>query len=69
MNQTLMDTVPPVFVDIILDPYILNVLPRSLVPTVGYIVVVAVLSWFLARSVSTWIGKFARAPDRAKKDQ
>jgi hypothetical protein len=68
-NQTLMHNVPPVFVDIILDPYIFNVLPRSLVPTVGYIVVVAILSWFLARSVATWIGQLARAPDQSKKDQ
>lgn len=54
-NQTLMAEVPPVLVDIILDPYIFNVLPRSLVPTVGYIVIIAVFSWFLASRISTWI--------------
>lgn len=44
-----MQTVPPVLVDIILDPYVLNVLPRSLVPTAAYILVVAVASWFLSK--------------------
>jgi hypothetical protein len=69
-NQTLMNEVPPVLVDIILDPYIFNVLPRSLVPTVGYVVLVAVLSWFLARSISTWIRDLAISPkSQTKKEQ
>lgn len=67
-NQTLMTKVPPVYVDIILDPFVFNVLPRSLVPTVGYIVVVALFSWFLARYVSAWIRQLALAPDHMKKD-
>lgn len=54
-NATLMSNVPPVYVDIILDPFIFNVLPRSLVPTVGYIVVVAIASFFAARFVVVWI--------------
>ncbi|KAK3387180.1 hypothetical protein B0H63DRAFT_151891 [Podospora didyma] len=53
-NATLMQSVPPVDVDIILDAFVLNVLPRSLVPTVGYIVVVAVLSFFVARQIVAW---------------
>lgn len=48
MNKTLMENVPPVHVDLILDPYVLNVLPQSLVPTAGYIAIIAVLAWFLA---------------------
>lgn len=48
LNKTLMDSVPPVHVDLVLDPYLLNVFPQSLVPTAGYIAVVAVLSWFLS---------------------
>ncbi|KAI0011658.1 hypothetical protein F4779DRAFT_571577 [Xylariaceae sp. FL0662B] len=67
MNKTLMVDVPPVFVDIILDPFVLNVLPRSLVPTVGYIIVVAITSWFLARQISTWIRQVAVNPDPEKK--
>lgn len=67
-NQTLMNEVPPVFVDIILDPFILNVLPRSLVPTVCYVVIVAIFSWFLAQHTSQWIRGLALAPDQIKKD-
>jgi len=54
LNKTLMETVPPVLVDIILDPYLLNVFPQSLVPTAGYICIVAILAWFL----SGWVYKF-----------
>jgi hypothetical protein len=55
MNRTLMENVSPVFVDVILDPYILNVLPRSLVPTVGYIIILAIGSWFLSKYVNRWV--------------
>lgn len=47
-NATLMAHPEPVLVDIILDPFLGNVLPRTLVPTVVYIVAVAVASWVLA---------------------
>lgn len=39
---------PPVAVDVILDPFVLNVLPRTLVPTAAYAVLVAGLSWLLS---------------------
>jgi hypothetical protein len=52
MNQTLMEQVPPVFVDIILDPYVLNIFPRSLIPTASYIIVLAVGAWFLSKYIS-----------------
>ena len=48
LNQSLMEQVPPVFVDVILDEYIFNIFPRSLVPTAGYIVTLAIGSWFLS---------------------
>lgn len=48
LNKDLMDKVPPVHVDLILDPYLFNVFPQSLVPTAIYIVVVAVFAWFLS---------------------
>ncbi|KAI1083962.1 hypothetical protein F5B20DRAFT_360231 [Whalleya microplaca] len=67
MNKSLMVDVPPVYVDIILDPFVLNVLPRSLVPTVGYIIVVAITSWFLARQISTWVRQVAVEQDSEKK--
>ncbi|CAK7266115.1 hypothetical protein SEPCBS57363_001932 [Sporothrix epigloea] len=44
-------SVPPVVVDVILDPYVLNVLPRSLVPVVAAILAVAAASAWLARRV------------------
>ncbi|KAK8039467.1 hypothetical protein PG993_007878 [Apiospora rasikravindrae] len=68
-NKTLMNEVPPVYVDIILDPYVFNLLPRSLLPTIGYIVAVAILSWFMARRVSSWIQSIAAKPDQDKKEQ
>ncbi|OLN92226.1 hypothetical protein CCHL11_01622 [Colletotrichum chlorophyti] len=65
-NATLMSHVEPVSVDLILDPYLLNALPRSLLPTIGYFVVVALCAWFLSRRILVWIqpvlaaeGKFA----------
>lgn len=57
MNQTLMENVPPVLIDIILDPYIFNLLPQSLVPTIAYIILLAVGSWYISQYVMTWICK------------
>ena len=48
LNKTLMENVPPVHVDLIFDPYLFNVFPLSLVPTAGYIIVIAVFSFFLS---------------------
>lgn len=46
-----MRTVPPVHADIILDPYLFNVLPESLIQTAGYLVVVAVVGWYISSYV------------------
>ncbi|EEA22922.1 hypothetical protein TMatcc_001785 [Talaromyces marneffei ATCC 18224] len=46
-NTTLMQNVPPVMADIILDPFLWNVFPRSLVPTAVYTVVIAVVAYFV----------------------
>lgn len=67
--MTLMNEVPPVYVDVILDPYVFNLLPRSLLPTIGYIIVVAILSWSMARRISSWIQSIAAEPSRDKKEQ
>ncbi|KFZ09521.1 hypothetical protein V502_08687 [Pseudogymnoascus sp. VKM F-4520 (FW-2644)] len=64
----LMANPSPVFVDIILDPFILNVFPRSLVPTAGYITVVAIGSFFLARFMSRYLARVAKT-DIHKKDK
>ncbi|EFR01340.1 hypothetical protein MGYG_04347 [Nannizzia gypsea CBS 118893] len=58
-DKALMANVPPVLVDLILDPYIFNILPTSLVPTLGYVAVSAVLAWFISRYV--WLQLSAAA--------
>jgi hypothetical protein len=46
-NITLMENVPPVMADVILDPFLWNVFPRSLVPTAVYTIVIAVVAYFV----------------------
>ncbi|KAH6621133.1 hypothetical protein B0J18DRAFT_217951 [Chaetomium sp. MPI-SDFR-AT-0129] len=50
-DRHLMSNPPPVSVDIILDPFIFNLLPRSLVGTVGYVVMTAVVAVLVAGKV------------------
>ncbi|RMD43286.1 hypothetical protein DV735_g1823, partial [Chaetothyriales sp. CBS 134920] len=45
LNSTMMAIVPPVQADLILDPYLLNVLPATLLSTVGFILAIAVVGW------------------------
>lgn len=59
MNQTLMEQAPPVFVDIILDPFVFNVFPRSLIRTASYIMILAAGSWVLSKYVSRWVSAVA----------
>jgi hypothetical protein len=70
-NETLMETPEPVDVDIILDPFLFNALPRSLLPTVGYVVVVAGVSFFVAKYVVAFLQGILRgeAGGEAKKRQ
>lgn len=69
LDEKLMESVPPVFVDIILDPYIFNVFPTSLLPTAAYILVVAVASWFLSGYIWQLMRKLAvPSKDDAKQD-
>ncbi|KAL2066531.1 hypothetical protein VTL71DRAFT_2602 [Oculimacula yallundae] len=67
MNKTLMEQVPPVYVDIILDPFIFNVFPRSLVPTAAYIILVAIGSWYLSKAVSGWVNRLSANENLQKK--
>jgi hypothetical protein len=73
LNTSLMKQVPPVFVDVILDGYIFNLFPKSLVPTAGYIVTLAVGSWvlstFLWRALNKLVRPEALAVDVFKKIQ
>lgn len=50
-NKTLMQSPPPVDVDIILDPYLASVFPQSLLPTAVYIVALAIGSWLLSSAI------------------
>lgn len=57
-------------VDVILDPFILNVFPRSLVPTAVWIIVVTVLAWYIGgwvvKTLSEIISSAAAADDESK---
>ncbi|MCJ1402332.1 hypothetical protein MMC11_005552 [Xylographa trunciseda] len=48
--------------DIILDPYLLNIFPQSLAPTGVYLVVLAILSWAISGIVWHWFRSLAH-PD------
>ncbi|KAF2800496.1 hypothetical protein K505DRAFT_228662 [Melanomma pulvis-pyrius CBS 109.77] len=61
-NRTLMEHPLPVHVDIILDPYILNILPRSLAPTAAYIALVAIGAWFFSGFIYRWLLTVAIEP-------
>ncbi|KAI0429772.1 hypothetical protein F5Y09DRAFT_331552 [Xylaria sp. FL1042] len=65
-NHTLMNNAAPVTIDIILDPFLLNILPRSLLPTVIYTIVVAIVSWFVGRWISLWVRQIAAEPTKQK---
>ena len=60
-----MENVPPVLADIILDPFLLNVFPKSLVPTAGWILVVAPVAFVISRWV---VGEFRRLAQESKTD-
>lgn len=70
LDKALMDNVPPVHVDVILDPYLLNIFPQSLLPTAMYIVIVAVAGWFASRLIYTsYVLPFANAETKASKTE
>lgn len=39
----------------VLDPFILNILPKSLGPVAIYITVVAIAAWFLSAYICGWL--------------
>jgi hypothetical protein len=78
LNRTLMEYPPLVDADIsmwdvvcgalglltqaVLDPFLLNILPRSLAPTAAYITVVAGASWFISAFVYRYLLSIAAGP-------
>ncbi|QLI67106.1 uncharacterized protein G6M90_00g034920 [Metarhizium brunneum] len=68
-NAELMANPPPVLVDLILDPFLLNVLPKSLLPTVGYLSLLGVVTWFVARWVASSLQSVADSMETPSKKQ
>lgn len=68
-NEELMSNPPPVLVDLILDPFLLNVLPRSLSLTVCYLLLLSVATWFMARCISSSLLSVANLPDSQVKKE
>lgn len=56
-NKELMENVPPVVVDLILDPFLGNVFPKSLVPTACWGVVIGIVAVVLAKWIVGEIGR------------
>lgn len=46
----------------VLDPYIWNIVPRSLAPTAAYITLVATGAWFLSGYIYRWLLSVAADP-------
>lgn len=65
VDRSLMENVPPVLVDIILDPFLLNVFPKSLVPTAGWITVMAGVAFVISRWV---VREFRRLANESEAD-
>jgi len=61
----LMKNPPPVLVDLVLDPFVLNLANQSLIPTVGYLIIVGVVTWFAAR----WIASRLQSVAGSSEDQ
>lgn len=68
-DAALMRDPPPVLVDLILDPYLYNLIPRSLVPTIGFLVLVGLVAWFVARSVASKLQSIAVAGESREKKE
>ncbi|OJD21185.1 hypothetical protein ACJ73_07479 [Blastomyces percursus] len=66
VDRGLMENVPPVHVDVTLDPYLFNIFPKSLLPTALYILILAGVAWAISSLV--WAG-FEGVADLSKKNK
>ncbi|RKF60452.1 hypothetical protein OnM2_050004 [Erysiphe neolycopersici] len=57
-KTSLMQNPLPVYVDIILDPYFLNIIPMSLLTTTAYILMLAIGGWYFATFLIYWAHSF-----------
>lgn len=69
MNRTLMEQVPPILADIILDPFLFNVFPRSLIPTATYIAILAIGAWYLSKYISELVQRVSQHDLRSEKKE
>ncbi|KAL1896733.1 hypothetical protein Cpir12675_002681 [Ceratocystis pirilliformis] len=60
-----------VLADVILDPFVYNIVPRSLLPTIAYLAIVAPLTLLLGRALAVWMVGCAAEVDeeKTKKEQ
>jgi hypothetical protein len=65
-DKARMQSPPPVHADIILDPYLANIFPKSLLPTGVYIVCLAIGSFFVSGYI--WKGLWAFVSSDTKKE-
>ncbi|EXM30329.1 GPI-Mannosyltransferase II co-activator, Pga1 [Fusarium oxysporum f. sp. vasinfectum] len=68
-DAALMKDPSPVHVDLILDPYLYGIVPRSLVPAAGYLILVGAVAWFVSRSIASKLQTIAVTTDGANKKQ
>ncbi|KAK7413044.1 hypothetical protein QQX98_008052 [Neonectria punicea] len=68
-DAVLMRDPPPVLADLILDPYLYNAVPRSLIPTAAYLVFVGLVAWFVARPIASKLQSIAVTAETATKKQ
>ncbi|OJD15663.1 hypothetical protein AJ78_04081 [Emergomyces pasteurianus Ep9510] len=69
LDKGLMENVPPVYADIILDPYVFNVFPKSLLPTAVYILILAGVAWVMSWFVWTGIEGVVGVSKKKKRDR
>jgi len=48
---------------IVLDPYLLNIFPKSLGRTAVYLVVISILAWFLSSAVWQWLSSISQSDE------
>ncbi|KAF5629307.1 hypothetical protein F52700_7626 [Fusarium sp. NRRL 52700] len=68
-DAALMKDPSPVHVDLILDPYLYGLIPRSLVPAAGYLVLVGAVAWLVSRSIVSKLQTIAVTTDGVNKKQ
>lgn len=64
-----MASAEPLFVDLILDPYVLNVIPLSLVPAAVYITITAIMAFFVARQFRIWVREATSVPVQQEQNE